>query len=110
MPKYLIQGSYTEAGLKGFLKEGGSSRREAMEHAAKSLGGTLEACYYAFGETDIFVIVDYPDNVVATAAALVVNAAETARAKTTVLIIPEEVDQATDLAEKMGTAYRPPGQ
>jgi uncharacterized protein with GYD domain len=110
MPKYLIQGSYTEAGLKGLLKEGGSSRREAVEHAAKSLGGTLEAYYYAFGGTDIFVIVDYPDNVTATAASLVVNAAGTAKAKTTVLVTPEEVDQAADLARRMSAEYRPPGR
>jgi uncharacterized protein with GYD domain len=94
MPKYLSQGSYTEEGLKGLLKEGGSSRREALRKAAESLGGTLEACYYAFGDTDIVCIVDYPDNVAATAAALVVNAAGTAKATTTVLITPEEVDKA----------------
>ena len=32
MPKYLIQGSYSEQGLQGVLKEGGSKRREAAEH------------------------------------------------------------------------------
>ena len=110
MPRYLIQGSYTEEGLKGLLKEGGSSRREALRKAAESLGGTLEACYYAFGDTDIVCIVDYPDNVAATAAVLVVNAAGTARANTTVLITPEEVDKAVGVAKEIGSAYRPPGR
>jgi hypothetical protein len=35
MPKYLIQGSYSQQGLKGMLKEGGSKRREAAEQIIK---------------------------------------------------------------------------
>ncbi|HEX3280684.1 MAG TPA: GYD domain-containing protein [Pyrinomonadaceae bacterium] len=57
MPKYLIQGSYSEQGLKGVLKEGGSSRREAAEQSIKGMGGRLEAYYYAFGSDDFVSIV-----------------------------------------------------
>ena len=106
MPKYLFQASYTEEGLKGLLKEGGSKRRAAVEEAIKGLGGTLEAFYYAFGDTDVFTLVDLPDNVSTTAFALITTAAGTAKVKTTVLITPEEVDQAT----KKTVRYRPPGQ
>ena len=49
MPKYLICGSYTEEGLKGLLKEGGTKRLEATKQAVESLGGTLEAYYFAYG-------------------------------------------------------------
>ena len=42
MPKYLFQASYAEAGSKGLLKEGRSSRREAVEQAVKGLGGTFD--------------------------------------------------------------------
>ena len=52
MAKYLFHGSYTVEGLKGLLKEGGTGRREATEQLAKSLGGTLEAYYFAFGDND----------------------------------------------------------
>ena len=106
MAKYLIKGSYTEEGVRGLLKEGGSGRREAVEQALKGMGGTLEAFYYAFGETDLFCIVDLPDNVSATAASLVVNASGKVKAQYTVLITPEEVDAAT----KKTLDYRPPGQ
>ena len=106
MPKYLFHSSYTVEGLKGVLKEGGSGRREAVEQALKSLGGTLEAFYYAFGDTDVFLIVDLPDHVSATAMSFVANVAGTAKVKTTVLITPEEVDQAV----KKSVDYRPPGQ
>ena len=106
MPKYLFQASYTEAGLKGLLKEGGSKRREAVEQTVKGLGGTLEAFYYAFGDRDVFAIADLPDNVSTTTFSLMVNAAGTAKVKTTVLITPKEVDQAV----KKSVDYRPPGQ
>jgi uncharacterized protein with GYD domain len=106
MPKYLFQASYTEAGLKGLLKEGGSKRREAVEQALKGLGGTLEAFYYAFGDVDVYAIADLPDNVSSTAFSLIVNSAGTAKVKTVVLLTPEEADQAT----KKSVDYRPPGQ
>lgn len=105
MAKYLYQASYTDAGLKGLLKEGGSSRRAAVETAVKGMGGTLEAFYYAFGYTDVFCLVDLPGNVDAAAFALLVAAAGGATVKTTVLITPEEVDQAV----RRTIDYRPPG-
>jgi uncharacterized protein with GYD domain len=106
MPKYLFQASYTQEGLKGLLKDGGSNRREAVEQAVKSLGGTLEAFYYAFGDTDVFAIADLPDNVSSTSFCLTINSAGTATIKTTVLISPQEVDQAA----KKSVDYRPPGR
>jgi uncharacterized protein with GYD domain len=106
MAKYLLEGKYTEKGLEGLLKEGGSSRMKATEKAIKSLGGTLEAYYFAFGDADVLCIVDLPDNVSATSVSLLVTAAGGATIKTTVLITPEEVDEAT----KKTLDYRPPGQ
>ncbi|MBI2461658.1 MAG: GYD domain-containing protein [Candidatus Rokubacteria bacterium] len=106
MPKYLVQGSYTAEGTQGLLKDGGSKRRKAAEALAKSLGGKLEAFYFAFGETDAFAIVDVPDNISAAAAALAIAASGAVRVKTTVLITPEEMDQAA----KKTVSYRPPGR
>jgi uncharacterized protein with GYD domain len=106
MPKYLAHASYTTEGLKGLLKDGGSKRREAVEQLAKGVGGTVEAFYYAFGDDDLFVIMDVPDNVSATTMSLVVNASGAVNAKVTVLITPEEVDQAT----KKSLDYIAPGQ
>ena len=106
MPKYLFQGSYIGEGLKGLLREGGSKRREAIEKATKGMGGTLEAFYYAFGDDDFLGIVDLPDNVTTAAFALIVNSSGAAKVKTTVLITPEEIDQAT----KKSVDYHPPGQ
>lgn len=106
MAKFLTQFSYTEEGVKGLIKEGGSKRREAVEQLVESLGGKLVAYYFAFGEYDGFAIVEGVDNVDVLAAALIVSASGAVKTKTTVLIDPEEIDQAT----KRTASYRPPGQ
>ncbi len=106
MPKFLLQVSYTADGARGLLKDGGSKRRQVAEQAIKSAGGKLEAFYFAFGDTDAMVIVDAPDNASITAAALAINASGSVRCKTTVLLTPEEIDQAT----KKSVTYRAPGQ
>ena len=105
MPKYLLTASYTAEGAKGLLKDGGSARRAAAEQAIKSTGGKLEAFYFAFGEDDAYVIIDAPDNAAIVAATLAINASGAVRTKTTVLLTPEEIDQAT----KKGVTYRAPG-
>ena len=110
MPKYLLQACYTAEGLKGLLKEGGSQRREAVEQAVKKGRGTLEGFYYAFGDTDVFIIVDYPDNVSAAATSLIANNSGAVKMKTTVLLTPEEIDQATSQATETSGNYRPPGK
>ena len=106
MPKYLFHGSYTKEGLKGVLNEGGSKRREATQQLVESVGGTLEAYYFAFGDNDFYVIVEVPDNVSAAAGSLVAAASGAVKVKTVVLLTPEEVDQVA----KMTVSYRLPGQ
>ena len=105
MAKYLLRASYTQSGAQGLLKEGGSSRRAAVEQALKSVGGSLESFYFAFGEDDAVIIADLPDHATATAVALIASAAGGATVKTTVLITPEEVDEAS----KKTADYRAPG-
>ena len=39
MGKYLIRGSFTQDGLKGILKEGGTGRRKAVATLVESVGG-----------------------------------------------------------------------
>lgn len=105
MPKYFIQGSYVGEGLKGLLKEGGSSRIETVTQLIKGMGGSVEAFYYAFGDDDVIGIVDLPDNATAAALSFAVNASGAVTVKTTVLMTPEEVDEATQKT----IDYRPPG-
>ena len=106
MPKYLLQVNYVGEGVKGLLKEGGTKRRAVAEQAAKSICGSLESFYYAFGDTDAIVIGDFPDNASAAALALTVSASGAATVKTTVLMTCEEFDAAV----KKSPVYRAPGQ
>jgi uncharacterized protein with GYD domain len=106
MAKYLICGSYTEDGLKGLLKEGGTKRVAATKQAVESLGGTLETYYLAYGDNDFYFIVDQPDNVNVIAGILLANASGAVKLKTVPLITPEEIDEAV----KKTMDWRPPGQ
>ena len=106
MPKYLVQASYVGEGLKGLIKEGGSSRRDTVAKVIEGLGGKLETFYYAFGDFDVLGIADMPDSVSALAFSLAVNASGGINAKTIVLVTPEEIDDAT----KKAVNFRPPGQ
>jgi uncharacterized protein with GYD domain len=106
MPKYLLQVNYIGDGVKGLLKDGGSKRRAVTEKLFKSLGASLDAYYYAFGDTDLYIIADFPNHAAVTACALTVTATGTVTVKTTVLLTPEEVDA----AGKMTPTYSPPGK
>jgi uncharacterized protein with GYD domain len=105
MPKYLAHCNYVGEGIKGLLKEGGTSRRAVVDKLVESVGGKVEAFYYAFGETDLYVIADLPDNESMAAVALMVAASGAIAIKTTVLLTPAEVDEAA----KKTPIYQPPG-
>jgi uncharacterized protein with GYD domain len=105
VPKYLVQGSYTADGAKGLLKDGGSKRRSVAQGLVEKLGGRLEAFYFAFGDTDFYLIADLPDAASPAAISLVVNASGAMHTRTTVLLTPEEIDAAT----KKTIDFRPPG-
>jgi uncharacterized protein with GYD domain len=108
MPKYLLHGSYTTEGVRGLLKEGGSSRRAHFGENIKNLGGTVEAFYYAFGGDDAFAIVDLPDNVSGAAVSLALASGGGFRTSVVALLTPEEIDQSVRKAASVG--YRLPGQ
>ena len=105
MPKFLIKASYTADGAKGLLKEGGTGRRAAVEQIIKGVGGRLEAFYFAYGETDAFIITEVPDAAVGLAISLAVNASGAVHLSTIPLITPEEMDSVA----KKSIAYRAPG-
>jgi uncharacterized protein with GYD domain len=103
--KYLLKVSYTLDGIKGVKAQGGSARRTAAEEAAKSVGGGLESFYFAFGDTDVYIVADLPDNTAAAALAVAVGAGGGATVQTVVLLSAEEMDSAS--TRQVG--YRPPG-
>jgi uncharacterized protein with GYD domain len=83
----------------------GTDRRDAVADTVHSVGGELECLYFEFGDRDAFSIVDLPDDEAAAAVALIANASGGATVKTTVLLTPDQVDEAANRA----VTYRPPG-
>ena len=105
MAKYLYRTSYTQDGVAGLIREGGTGRRDALRHTVEGLGGTLEGFYYAFGDDDLLLIADLPDEESATALSLFVSAAGALTVSCTVLMEPETIDAAVSKS----VAYRKPG-
>jgi len=106
MPRYLIVANYTAEGDQGLLKVGGTARRASVTETVEKLGGKVESFDFAFGEDDVFVVADLPDNITAAAIGLAVSASGLVATRTIVLLTPEEIDAA---AAKHAD-YHGPGQ
>jgi uncharacterized protein with GYD domain len=96
MPKYLIKASYTAEGIRGLRKDKASGRKAAVAAALEGLGGKLEAMYYAFGDADVFAIVEMPDNASIAAFSLTASASGVTLTTTTALLTIEEADAALE--------------
>ena len=105
MPHYLIQVAYNSHGVAALVKEP-QDRIEKVRPAIEALGGRIECAYYAFGDYDIVLTVELPDNSKAAAMALAVGAGGTVSSyTTTVLLTPEEAMQAMRQAAE--SLYQP---
>ena len=105
MARFLIKATYTEAGIRGLMKEGGSARRANLEKLVASIGGRVEAFYFAYGEADVYSIAEVPDATTAMALSLTINASGAVKLTTIPLITAEELDAACHKT----IAYRAPG-
>jgi uncharacterized protein with GYD domain len=105
LAKYLFHGSYTQAGIKGVLKDGGTGRRKAVDALAKSLDGSVESMYWAFGKDDFYLVAELPDHAAAAVVAMTTGAAGAVSISTVVLLTAKDVDAAVKLHPK----YRAPG-
>lgn len=106
MPKFMFVADYKTKGSEGLIKDGGTGRRATVKKVIESLGGTMEAFYFAYGHDDAYVIADVPGASAAQAASIAVNASGAVTLKTIPLITAEELDEAI----KKIPAYRAPGQ
>lgn len=105
MPKFLVRVKYQPAGAKGVLKDGGSGRRKAVEELMASVGGSLDAFYFTFGEDDAILIIDTPDAETALGIAITVRASGAIRSDMTPLIPVGDVDRAIAVP----VPFHPPG-
>ena len=106
MPKDLLEGSYSDEGVKGLIKDKASGRAAAIQKAAQSLGGHMDAIYYTFGDTDLLVILDLPDNASVAAFAITAGSTGLLRVRTRPLLTVEDIDNAVG----KNVQYRAPGR
>ena len=105
MAKFLFRANYSQEGVNVLIEEGGLKRREALQQTIEGVGGTLENFYYAFGDTDLFMIADMPDHEAAMAISLVINSAGVLDISATELFEPGFIDGAS----QKSVTYRVPG-
>ena len=107
MPYFMVQASYTGEAWGAQIKNP-TNRIEQLKPIVASLGGTLEAAYYTFGEYDIMGIAEFPDNQSAAAFSLAASAAGSVNSvRTTPLLTAEEGIEA--MRKAGGSSYKPPG-
>ena len=105
MPKYLISANYTAEGMAGVRAAGAKSRVDAVTTMIEAMGGRLDSFHFAFGDTDVFVIVDAPDDEAAAAVSIAINGTGAVRTRTTKLLTVEQIDEAL----RRTVDYQPPG-
>lgn len=102
MPYFLEQVAYTSEGW-GALVKNPQNRIEVVRPAIEKLGGKIESAWFAFGEYDIVLILQMPDNVNAAAIAIAFAAGGACKSvKTTPLITIAEGVEAMKKAATAG--------
>jgi uncharacterized protein with GYD domain len=108
MSHYLFQLSYTAEAWATQLKSP-QNRVEVVRPAIEKVGGRVETAYFAFGDYDVILIVEAPDNVTAAALSLAFTAGGAVKAiKTTTLMTIEEGVAAMRKGAEVASVYRPP--
>ncbi len=108
MPVYMFQGSYTPESWAAQLKNP-QNRAETVGRAlCEAAGGKLVGAWYCFGDHDLVLIADMPDNESMTAIALAVAAGgAVTSAKTTVLMSGAEAVAGMKKADAVAKVYKP---
>ena len=102
MPRYMYEVAYTPEAW-GTLVQKPQDRVEAIRPAVRKLGGKIETAYFAFGDYDLVVIANMPDNVSAAALSLAASAGGSVKSiKTTPLMTIREGMRAMRQAKRSG--------
>ena len=94
MAFYMIQGAYTAEAMATMAKNP-QDRSVPVRELVQKLGGRLISLYFCFGEYDVVVLVELPDDTAATAVAMAaVSPGHLKAYKTTKLFTVEETMEA----------------
>ena len=102
MPRYMYEVAYTPEAWAAMVEKP-QDRVEAIRPAIRKLGGKIETAYFAFGDYDLVLIANMPDNVSAAAMSLAASAGGSVKAiKTTPLMTIREGVRAMRQAKRSG--------
>jgi uncharacterized protein with GYD domain len=105
MPHFLHQIAYSREGWQAIVNDP-QDRIEAVRPAVEKLGGRIETAWFAFGDYDVVVITEMPNNLSAAAIAIAFAAGGACKAvQTTPLLSTAEAVEAMKKAKDSG--YRP---
>lgn len=108
MPLYLYQLAYTPESIAAQMKNPQDRLEAAARPTVEAVGGRLVGGGYSFGEYDLVILYEAPDDVSAGAVALAVAAGGAIKAqKTTKLLSGDEWIEALGKATTVGNTYRP---
>ena len=108
MAHYMVQVGYKDEQIKA-LTANPQDRAAAARQLVEGFGGKMHQFFFAFGESDVVLIAEVPDNETAAACSMaVVAAGTTSHFRTTVLLTMEEAMNAMRKAGATATGYAPP--
>ena len=108
MAEYLVQVAYTSEAYKTMVANP-QNRIDAVRPAIERLGGSVTGAWFTFGEYDVVLITQMPDNVSMAAFSFAASAGGAIKSiKTTPLMSIEEGVEALRKATKAG--YEPPSR
>lgn len=107
MALFMFQAAYTAEAVAAQIKEP-QDRIEAVRASAEAVGARIIAGGYSFGDYDVMILAEAPDDVTAASISLATVAGGAVRlAKTTRLLSGQEWVEALQKAQR--SEYRPPG-
>jgi uncharacterized protein with GYD domain len=105
MALYMYQAAYTAESMAALIKEP-QDRIEVVRPALEALGAKVLAGGYPFGEYDLLVVYEAPDDTTAASIAMAIGAGgAVSSSKTTRLLSGQEWTEA--LRKAQGSQYRP---
>ncbi|MGI9148028.1 MAG: GYD domain-containing protein [Chloroflexota bacterium] len=108
MPLYLYQGSYTAESLAAQMKDP-KDRIEVVKPMFEAIGGKVLASGFPFGDYDVLVVYEAPDDSAAASVALAVAAGGAVKSsKTTRLLSGAEWVESLRKAQGIASTYQPP--
>jgi uncharacterized protein with GYD domain len=107
MPLYLYQAAYTPESLAAQIKDP-KDRVEVVKPAFDAIGAKILAAGFPFGEYDVVVVYEAPNDTAAASFALAIAAGGAIKAgKTTRLLSSQEWVASLQGAQKVAGQYRP---